>query len=326
MKIGRRDIVTPSPVGEMAAGSPAAISRSWYEGSLTAFAFTFALIAFLFVGNLVYRAWPVIGHQPLKLLTSANWGSDVGQFGALSQIVGTLQSSVGAVLIAVVVGIAATLAIVFLVPRRLRVITATLIELLAAVPSVVYGAWGFIALGPWALKHVEPFLGRLPLASHIFGPANQYASQSLLLAMVVLAVMVLPTFVAVAREVISSVPQDLIEASQSLGATWWQTMWRVVIPASRIGLFGAASLALARAAGETVAVLFIIGGSATIQWHLLMPGTTLASWIAGQFGESSGVGINALMALGVLLMIINFSLALVSQRMISNQRRRLAAS
>ena len=310
----------------MAAGSPAAISRSWYERSLAGFAFLFSVVAFLFVGNLVYRAWPVLGHQPLTLLTSTTWGSEVGQFGALPQIVGTIQSSLGAVFIAVIVGTAATLAIVYLVPRRLKVITATLIELLAAVPSVVYGAWGFIALGPWALKHVEPFLGRLPLASHIFGPPNQYASQSLFLAMVVLAVMVLPTFVAVAREVVSAVPQDLIEASQSLGATWWQTMWRVVIPSSRVGLFGAASLALARAAGETVAVLFIIGGSSTIQWHLLMPGTTLASWIAGQFGESSGVGINALMALGVLLMIINFSLALVSQRMIRNQRRRLVAS
>jgi len=309
---------------EVVVGSPTTTSRSWYQITLVGLSFVFALVAFLFVGNLIYRAWPVLGHQPLTLVTSANWGGEVGQYGALSQIVGTLQSSFGAVILAVVVGLAATLALVFLVPRRLRVITSTLIELLAAVPSVVYGAWGFITLGPWALKHIEPFLGRLPFANQIFGPPSQYASQSLLMAIIVLAVMVLPTFVAVAREVIAAVPQDLLEASQSLGATWWQTMWRVVLPSAKVGLFGAASLALARAAGETVAVLFIIGGSSTLQWHLLMPGTTLASWIAAQFGESSGVGINALMALGVLLMIINFSLALVSQRMVGNQRRRLA--
>jgi phosphate transport system permease protein len=140
----------------------------------------------------------------------------------------------------------------------------------------------------------------------------------------VLSVMFLPTFVAISREVISAVPSEILEASFSLGATRWQVIKDVVLPTAKIGLFGATFLALARATGETVAVALVAGGVADAQFHLLYPGTSIAAWIATQFGEAQGGEISALMALGVLLMLINFSLSLVSRSLVNRQRKVLA--
>ena len=191
-------------------------------------------------------------------------------------------------------------------------------------PSVVYGLWGFLVLAPWMLKTVIPWLDSWPFAREIFGNPGQQDGQSLLLASIVLSVMILPTFVAISREVISVVPHDLVEASLSLGATRWQVIREVVLPTAKIGLFGATFLALARATGETVAVALVAGGVANVQFHLLYPGTSIASWIATEFGEAQGNEISALMALGVLLMLVNFGLSLISRWLVSRQRKVLA--
>jgi phosphate transport system permease protein len=239
-------------------------------------------------------------------------------------IVGTLETSLIALAIAVFIGLGTSIAIVFFIPRRLRNIVATFVELLAAVPSIVYGLWGYLVLAPWMFKTVDPWLNSWPGGHYIFGDPSQEYGPSLLLAAIVLGVMILPTFVAISREVISVVPQDLIEASLSLGATRWQVIREVVLPTSRIGLFGATFLALARATGETVAVALIAGGVAKVQFHLLYPGTSIASWIATEFGEAQGNEISALMALGVLLMLLSFALSLVSRWLVSRQRKVLA--
>jgi phosphate transport system permease protein len=239
-------------------------------------------------------------------------------------IVGTLETSLLALAIAVLIGLGTSIAIVFVLPRALRNIVATLVELLAAVPSVVYGLWGFLVLAPWMLKTVIPWLNTWPFAKEIFGNVGQEDGQSLLLASIVLAVMILPTFVAISREVISVVPNDLMEASLSLGATRWQMIRDVVLPTAKIGLFGATFLALARATGETVAVALVAGGVANVQFHLLYPGTSIAAWIATEFGEAQGNEIEALMALGVLLMLLNFGLSLISRSLVVRQRRVLA--
>jgi phosphate transport system permease protein len=136
--------------------------------------------------------------------------------------------------------------------------------------------------------------------------------------------MILPTFVAISREVIAVVPRDLMEASLSLGATRWQMIREVVLPTAKIGLFGATFLALARATGETVAVALVAGSVADVQFHLLYPGTSIAAWIATEFGESQGNEVAALMALGVLLMLLNVCLALISRALVNRQRKVLA--
>ena len=228
-------------------------------------------------------------------------------------------------MIAVVIGLGTSISIVFLLPRQFRNVVATLVELLAAVPSVVYGLWGFLVLAPWMIKTVIPWLDSWPFAKQTLrqprstrrpvAPAGRRSSSR---------VMILPTFVAISREVISVVPNDLIEASLSLGATRWQVIREVVLPTAKIGLFGATFLALARATGETVAVALVAGGVANVQFHLLYPGTSIASWIATEFGEAQGNEIAALMALGVLLMLVNFGLSLISRWLVSRQRKVLA--
>ncbi len=308
-------------VPEFSSGTP---SRTWYHFLLIGASLVFAAVSIGFIGTIVWNSLPDFAHHAGTLFGGNGWQSPTGPFGGLAMIVGTLETSLVALVVAVVIGLGTSISIVFLIPRRFRNIVATLVELLAAVPSVVYGLWGFLVLAPWMLKTVIPWLDSWPFAHELFGNPGEQDGQSLFLASIVLAVMILPTFVAISREVISVVPNDLVEASLSLGATRWQVIREVVLPTAKIGLFGATFLALARATGETVAVALVAGGVANVQFHLLYPGTSIASWIATEFGEAQGNEISALMALGVLLMLVNFGLSLISRWLVSRQRKVLA--
>jgi phosphate transport system permease protein len=310
---------------EVAAGPvSAATSRAWYHYLLLVAALIFTAVSVSFVGTIFWSSWPDWIHHGFTLLTGKGWTSPVGPFGGLAMIVGTIETSVIALVIAVVIGLGTAISIVFFIPRRFRTVVATLVELLAAIPSVVYGLWGLLVLAPWMQVTVNPWLNSWPFAKEIFGNSGQEFGTSLLLASIVLGIMILPTFVAISREVIAVVPQDLMEASLSLGATRWQMISGVVLPTAKIGLFGATFLALARATGETVAVALVAGSVANVQFHLLYPGTSIAAWIATEFFEAQGNEVAALMALGVLLMLLNVGLALISRSLVNRQRRALA--
>lgn len=310
---------------EVAADPVSAVtSHSWYNYLLIGGALVFTAVSVSFVGAIFWSSWPEWVHHGLTLLTGKGWTSPDGPFGGLAMIVGTLETSLIALVIAVLIGLGTAISIVFFIPRRFRTIVATLVELLAAIPSVVYGLWGLLVLAPWMQATVNPWLNSWPFAKEIFGNSGQEFGTSLLLASIVLGIMILPTFVAISREVIAVVPQDLMEASLSLGATRWQMIRRVVLPTAKIGLFGATFLALARATGETVAVALVAGSVANVQFHLLYPGTSIAAWIATEFGEAQGNEVAALMALGVLLMLLNVCLALISRALVNRQRRVLA--
>ncbi|HEY7930739.1 MAG TPA: phosphate ABC transporter permease subunit PstC [Acidimicrobiales bacterium] len=302
----------------------ATTSRSWYRNLLIVAAVLFAVVSVGFVGTILWSSLPMWLHHAGTLLWGKGWNAPVGPFGGLAMITGTVETSLIALLIAIVIGLGTSIAIVFVIPRRLRNVVATLVELLAAVPSIVYGLWGLLVIAPWMQNTVNPWLNSWPFATTIFGNPGQEFGTSLLLASVVLGIMILPTFVAISREVLAVVPQDLVEASLSLGATRWQVIREVVIPTSKVGLLGATFLSLARATGETVAVALVAGGVANAQFHLLYPGTSIAAWIATQFGESQSTEIPALMALGVLLMLLNFGLSLLSRSLVNRQRRLLA--
>jgi len=305
---------------------PSSSPRGPYEYVLMGVSVLFAIICIGFVVTIILEAVPAFKQQGSYLFTGTTWqqggGSTPSQYGGLSMIVGTFQVAVVAMVAAVVIGMGTALSIVFFLPLRLRNLVATLVELLAAVPSVVYGIFGYLVLAPWVLTTLGPFLSGLPGGTAIFGSVQ--TGTSMLLASVVVAVMVLPTFVAIAREVLSAVPHELSEASLSLGATQWQTLSRTVIPTARIGLFGAAALALGRAIGETVAVALVAGQVNQISWKSLEPGTTLASWIANNFGEATGDQVNALFALGVILMAISLATSLFSRWLVARQRRAAA--
>jgi phosphate transport system permease protein len=308
----------------VAEDTPTTTPHSWYSNVLLIAALLFAAVSVGFVGSIFWSSLPTWVHHGGTLLGSSSWVSPDGPFGGLAMISGTFETSIIALVIAVIIGLGTSISIVFFIPRRFRTVVATLVELLAAIPSVVFGLWGLLVIAPWMETTVNPWLNKWPFAKEIFGNPGQEFGTSLLLASIVLGIMILPTFVAISREVIAVVPQDLQEASLSLGATRWQMIREVVLPTAKIGLFGATFLALARATGETVAVALVAGSVANAQFHLAYPGTSIAAWIATEFGESQGKEVSALMALGVILMVLNVGLALISRALVTRQRKLLA--
>ncbi len=236
-------------------------------------------------------------------LSSTAWNPVTKEFGALHVIVGTLVSSFIAVLLAVPVALGIAIFVTQMAPPRIGGAIAFLIDILAAIPSIVYGLWGFFVMVPWIRSSLGPFLighlGWLPLFR---GPSF---GVSVLAAGFILAVMIIPIISAVAREVISQVPQAQKEGMIALGATSWDTIWRVVLPYARAGILGAVILGLARALGETMAVTMIIGNAHRLTWSLLQPNSTMASIIANEFTEATyTLYISALIHVGLVLMVI----------------------
>ncbi len=262
------------------------------------------VVAMLFV-ELVHGSWPAIQAFGIKFLWTSQWNPVTQQFGALPLIFGTIVSSAIAIVLAGVVGVLAAAYLAEFAPDWIARPLGFAIELLAAVPSVVFGLWGLFVLAPFVRSVLGPLLqhtlGFLPIFQ---GPIT---GVGLLTAGLVLALMILPTVTAISREVIVAIGTDLREASMSLGATKWETVARVVLPASRIGVFGAIVLALGRALGETIATTMVIGNRPEIAASLFAPSYTLASVIANEFTEANGaVYIGALIELGLLLFVVSF--------------------
>lgn len=263
------------------------------------------VVAGLFI-ELLHGSWPSIQAFGARFLWTSQWNPVTSQFGALPLIFGTVVSSLIAILLAGTVGILAAAYLAEFAPQWLGRPLSFLIELLAAVPSVVFGLWGLFVLAPFVRTALAPFLqktlGFLPIFA---GPLGN--GTGLLTAGLILALMILPTVTAISREVIVAIGKDLREASMSLGATKWETVARVVLPASRIGIFGAIILALGRAIGETIATTMVIGNRPEIAASLFAPSYTLASVIANEFTEANGaVYIGALLELGLLLFVVSF--------------------
>lgn len=246
-------------------------------------------------------AWRMFG---LAFLWHADWNPVTRSFGALSMIYGSVVSSAIAIVLAATVGVLGAAYLADLAPRAVaRPLFAT-IELLAAVPSVVFGLWGLFVLAPLMRTAVDPLL------RHAFGflPAfrGTLFGTSLLTAGIILAIMIIPTVLVLSYDVIRSVPEELREASISLGATPWETLWRVVLPAARGGVFGACVLALGRALGETIAVMMVIGNKPAIAPSLFAPAYTLTSVIANEFAEAtSALYRSSLFAIGFTLFVVS---------------------
>jgi phosphate transport system permease protein len=258
-----------------------------------------ALVAIVIV--VAQQAAPAIHQFGLSFLVTQTWNPVKSQFGALTFIYGTLLTSFLALLLTVPVGVGVAL---FLVEPGLNWLRSTIgvgVELLAAIPSVVYGIWGLYVFAPWLLVHVsQPLAQQLGWIPIFAGPAQQ---TSILIAVLVLTVMILPTLASISREVIRAVPTGMREAGVALGSTWWETTWKIVLPAARPGIFGASILALGRALGETIAVTMVIGNRPEIQVSWLKPAYTMASVIANEFAEATGRIYQAsLMEVGLILM------------------------
>jgi phosphate transport system permease protein len=291
-----------------------------YQALTTVVALIAPLVLILVVTVLALQAWPAISHFGPGFLAARAWNPVKLDFGALPFIYGTVITSFVAIAVALPVGVGVAIFLAEPGAIRLRSAIGVGVELLAAIPSVVYGLWGLFIFAPWLLLHVSgPLSERFGGIGIFAGPARQ---QSILAASLVLAVMVLPTLAAVSRDVIRAVPNGLREASFALGATWWETLWRVVLPAARGGIFGATVLALGRALGETIAVTMVIGNRPEVQGSLLGSGYTLASVIANEFNESTGLQSAALLELGLILLLVTLTVNVVALVMVRGMSRR----
>lgn len=263
----------------------------------------FAALLVAFVVSLALQARPALAHFGFSFLTGSKWDPLHVHLGALPFVVGTLETTAIAMVLAVPIGLGAAITLAYLLPSKLRAPLSVAVELLAAVPSVVYGLWGLLVVAPWVRSYIEPVLG--DIGGHSGPVAGAQIGIGLLLAGLILFVMVLPTMTAISRDVLAAVPTEQIEGAQALGATRWQVLRRVVVPGARSGILGASTLAVGRAMGETIAVTMVIGNTPAFAHSLFSPGATMASVIANEFTEATEpYHLSALFAVSLLLLVV----------------------
>ncbi len=307
-------------MGTVAAVRPSAAGRGAPTGDAIArwVALAFAASILVLALLLILQLWAGSADARHKFgwgfLTSSKWNPVTEEFGALPFLYGTVVTSFLALLISTPLGLGAAIFLSELAPARLSSALTFLIELLAAIPSVIYGLLAIFALVPLMRTTIEPFLkshfGRLPLFKGVvFG--LDYLTASL-----VLSVMTIPFVISVSREALLAVPREQREAALALGATRWESTWQVVVPHAKLGILGAIFLSLARALGETMAVTMVIGNSPSIRASLLAPGYTIAAVIANEFSEATGVYRGALVELGLVLFCLTILINALARLMI----------
>ena len=260
--------------------------------------------------SLIIGAWPAISTYGLSFISTVRWAPNAMPtpiLGGLSPLIGTLITSVVALLIAVPVGLGIAIFLTELCPPRLMRPISIAIEMLAGIPSIIYGMWGFFVLGP--------FLAERGLGGNL----------SLLNASLILAIMVLPFITAISRDVFATVPPVLKEAAYGVGCTTWEVVRNVVLPYTRVGIIGGVMLALGRALGETMAVTFVVGNSFRLPTSLFSPGTTISAAIASEFAESADLHQSALILLGLLLFVLTFTVLTIARFMLMRLEKQKGA-
>ncbi len=275
--------------------------------------FLVALLVALILGGilaaLVDGAWPALRTFGFSFLFTSAWNPVTEKFGALGPIYGTLVTSAIAMLVGIPVAFGIAVFITEICPIWLKRPLATTIELLAAIPSIIYGIWGLFVFAPFVQEHIQPAiiatLGNIPIVGVLF--AGPPLGIGVLTAGFILAIMVLPFISSIMRDVFETVPAMLKESAYGLGATRSEVVWRVVLPFTRIGVVGGIMLGLGRALGETMAVTFVIGNAHRINLSILQPGTTISAALANEFTEAVGdLYLSSLVALGFILFVITF--------------------
>lgn len=293
---------------------PEAISQKWniktglngdfiFKGITVVFAFSILAILLLMVYEMVGESLPAIRSFGWRFITGSDWDAVQETFGALPYLWGSVVSSVLALLLATPLSIGSAVFITEIAPKKFGGVIAALVELLAAIPSVIYGLWGVLVMAPWLQRTVQPFLidhfGFLP-----FFKGAPYGV-SMLAAVFILMIMVVPIITSITKEVLLAVPQSQKEAAIALGATRWEMIRMAVLPYGRSGILGAVILGLGRAIGETMAVTMVIGNTPQISLSLLSPAYTMPSVIANEFAEaSSKLHSAALMEVGLILLAV----------------------
>ena len=281
-----------------------------------------ALVVILFAGMMVALtdgAWLSIKTFGLDFITSKKWNQVTEEFGALTAVYGTLVTSFMAMVLAVPIGIGIAIFLTEICPRALRRPIGIAIELLAGIPSIVYGIWGLFTFAPFFQEYVQPWIvdavANIPVLQTILaGPPYGIGVAT---AAFILSIMILPFISSVTRDVFNTVPSTLKESAYAMGCTTWEVIWHVVLPFSRAGVVGGAMLALGRALGETMAITFVIGNAHRIPTSLFAPGTSISATIANEFTEAVGdIYKSSLIEVGLILFFISFVVLASAQIML----------
>ncbi len=285
---------------------------SLFRGVTSIFAFSIILILLLMLYEMTVESMPAIHKFGWKFISSSDWDAVNGNFGALPFLYGSVVSSVLALLLVTPLSVGAALFLTEIMPQKFGAVISSLVELLAAIPSVIYGLWGILVMVPWLQRTVEPFLtdhfGSLP-----FFQGAPYGV-SMLAAVLILMIMIVPIVTSISREVLRAVPQSQREAAIALGATRWEMIRMAVLPYGRSGILGAVILGLGRAIGETMAVTMVIGNTPQISLSLLNPAYTMPSVIANEFAEaSSAMHSAALMEIGLILLAVTLIINILAR-------------
>lgn len=295
---------------------------------------TVAFITLALLGGIVisltWSAWPSIEKFGFGFLTSSAWNPPAEDFGALVPIYGTIITSIIALVIALPISFGIALFLTEMAPTWLRRPLGIAIELLAGIPSIVYGIWGLLVFAPFFGQHVQPLiaktLGKLPVVGSLFsGPS---LGIGILAAGIILAIMIIPFIASVMRDVFELVPTMLKESCYGLGGTTWETVSKVVLPYTRVGVIGGVMLGLGRALGETMAVTFVIGNASLLgNFSLFMPGNSITSALANEFAEATpGLYTAALVELGLILFFITFVVLSLSKLLLLSLEKQSGGS
>jgi phosphate ABC transporter permease protein PstC len=309
--------VTTVPGGRSALErSPAArLPDRALKWGLSGLAAAILVLIVYFLIRLIGQSHTVFGKYGLSFVFGNDWDVNRNIYHGAAMLVGTLITSAIALVIGVPVAVATAVFLVELTPRRLRAPLSILVDLLAAVPSVVYGLWGVFVLAPKLLPVEKWFASTFSFIPWLGGGVPTLYNY--FLAGLILAIMILPIVSAISREVIATVPSEHKEAALALGATRWEMIRMAVLPYARPGITGGAMLGLGRALGETIAVVLVIGAAPVIGTHLFSQGNTFAAVIASEFGEAQGIHISALFAAGLVLFVLTLIVNIIARRFVS---------
>ena len=314
-----------TPRGPEAPGAAVSARARRAVGDLVFGAVTrlFAVLVLLSVVGMLFvllkGAWPALRAFGPRFLVHKGWNPVTNDFGALAPVYGTIMTSLIALLVGVPVSFGIALVITELAPRWLKRPIGVAIELLAAIPSIIYGMWGLFVFAPVFSAHLQPWLtahlGPIPAIGALFqGPPMGIG---MLTAGLILAIMIIPFMAAVMRDVFETVPPALRESAYALGATTWEVVWQVVLPYTRVGVIGGIMLGLGRALGETMAVTFVIGNAHDINLSLFMPGNTISSTLANEFTEAvNPLYTSSLLALALVLFVLTLVVLVAARLML----------
>ena len=294
--------------------------NDWIFVNLTKF---FALLVLVLLSgimlSLIYGAWPSIKEFGLNFYGTQIWNPVTDEYGAIAPIYGTIMTSVLAIGIAVPASFGIAVFLTELCPPLLKKPLGIAIELLAGIPSIIYGMWGLFVLAPLMAKYIQPFFikyfANLPLLGQLFSVAP--LGIGMFTAALVLAIMIIPFIAATMRDVFEAVPDLLKESAYGIGATKWEVMYKIVLPYTKVGVMGGVILGLGRALGETMAVTFLIGNAFNINPSIFSSGVTITSALANEFAEASNeLHLSSLLHLGMILFIITFVVLSLSKLML----------